>query len=124
MPKRAFKRKLTAILSADVEGYSRLMGEDEEATVQTLTAYREVMATLIQSSSMIFTASLTFILTSVISSYLHADPVELKLLWATLLPKRLLTVSHDRDARPSGERLWLYLPGRTVTSLFRSDRIV
>ena len=33
-------RKLTAILSADVFGYSRLMGQDEEATVRTLTAYR------------------------------------------------------------------------------------
>jgi adenylate cyclase len=43
-----FKRKLTAILSADVKGYSRLMGEDEEATVRTITAYREVMTTLIQ----------------------------------------------------------------------------
>ncbi|HUV78370.1 MAG TPA: adenylate/guanylate cyclase domain-containing protein [Desulfobacterales bacterium] len=43
-----FKRKLTAILSADVEGYSRLMGEDEEATVRTITVYREVMTTLIQ----------------------------------------------------------------------------
>ena len=42
------ERKLTAILSADVKGYSRLMGEDEEATIYTLTAYREVMATLIQ----------------------------------------------------------------------------
>src|SRR5713101_2567434 len=42
------ERKLTAILSADVKGYSRLMGEDEEATIRTLTAYREVMATLIQ----------------------------------------------------------------------------
>ena len=41
------ERKLTAILSADVQGYSRLMGEDEEATVRTLTAYREVMASLI-----------------------------------------------------------------------------
>jgi len=28
------KRKPTAILSADVEGYSRLMGEDEAATVR------------------------------------------------------------------------------------------
>ena len=27
------KRKLAAILSADVKGYSRLMGEDEEGTV-------------------------------------------------------------------------------------------
>ncbi len=37
------ERKLTAILSADVEGYSRLMGENEEATVRTLTEYRDVM---------------------------------------------------------------------------------
>src|SRR5437667_1593438 len=42
------ERKLTAILSADVKGYSRLMGADEVATIRTLTAYREVMATLIQ----------------------------------------------------------------------------
>ncbi len=48
MTEEGFKRKLTAILSADVEGYSRLMGEDEEATVRTLTAYREVLSTLIQ----------------------------------------------------------------------------
>ena len=42
------ERKLTAIFSADVKGYSRLMGDDEEATIRTLTAYREVMTTLIQ----------------------------------------------------------------------------
>src|SRR5262245_2091646 len=42
------ERKLTAILSADVKGYSRLMGDDEEATIRTLTTYREVMTTLIQ----------------------------------------------------------------------------
>ncbi len=33
------ERKLTAILSSDVEGYSRLMAEDEEATIRTLTSY-------------------------------------------------------------------------------------
>ena len=48
MAEESFKRKLTAILSADVEGYSRLMGEDEDATIRTLTAYRELMSTLIQ----------------------------------------------------------------------------
>jgi len=48
MDTQGFKRKLAAILSADVKGYSRLMGEDEEATVRTITAYREVMTTLIQ----------------------------------------------------------------------------
>ena len=37
------KRKLTAIFSADVEGYSRLMEGDELATVQTLTSYKETM---------------------------------------------------------------------------------
>jgi adenylate cyclase len=42
------ERKLAAILSADVQGYSRLMGDDEEATVQRLTAYREVMVALIR----------------------------------------------------------------------------
>ncbi len=42
------ERKLTAILSADVKGYSRLMGEDEEATIRTLTVYREVMTALMQ----------------------------------------------------------------------------
>jgi len=51
MAQESFKRKLTAILSADVEGYSRLMGEDEEATVRTLTAYREVFTNLIQQHS-------------------------------------------------------------------------
>jgi hypothetical protein len=30
------KRKLAAILSADVKGYSRLMGEDEEWTTRIL----------------------------------------------------------------------------------------
>ncbi|NIS69645.1 MAG: hypothetical protein GTO12_12040 [Proteobacteria bacterium] len=48
MKPQSLQRKLTAILSADVKGYSRLMGEDEEATIRTLTAHRKVMATLIQ----------------------------------------------------------------------------
>ncbi len=43
-----FKRKLTAILSADVKGYSRLMGEDEAATVRTITAHRKVISSVIQ----------------------------------------------------------------------------
>jgi adenylate cyclase len=42
------KRKLTAILSADVKGYSRLMGQDEEWTLRTLNAYKEVMRSLVQ----------------------------------------------------------------------------
>jgi len=46
--KRKTKRKLTALLSADVKGYSRLMGEDEKSTVETLKTYREVIGNLIR----------------------------------------------------------------------------
>ena len=48
MTTQEVKRKLAAILSADVKGYSRLMGEDEKGTVRTLNAYKEVMTGLIQ----------------------------------------------------------------------------
>ena len=48
MTEEGFKRKLTTILSADVAEYSRLMGEDETATVKTLTAYRGIMTELIK----------------------------------------------------------------------------
>src|SRR5210317_1998714 len=48
MVDEGFKRKLAAILTADVEGYSRLMDDDEEATVRTLKAYRAAINDLIQ----------------------------------------------------------------------------
>ena len=48
MPPEDLERKLAAILSADVAGYSRLMRDDEEATIRTLTDYRRVMANLVQ----------------------------------------------------------------------------
>jgi TolB-like protein/class 3 adenylate cyclase/Tfp pilus assembly protein PilF len=48
MAEEGFKRKLAAILSADVEGYSRLMDDDEEATVRTLTTYRNAINDLVQ----------------------------------------------------------------------------
>jgi adenylate cyclase len=41
------ERKLAAILCADVKDYSRLMGEDEEATLRTLTSHREIIETLV-----------------------------------------------------------------------------
>jgi adenylate cyclase len=42
------ERKLAAIFSTDVKGYSRLMGDDEEATILTLKTYREVITILIE----------------------------------------------------------------------------
>jgi len=40
-------RRLTTILAADVAGYSRLMAEDEEATLARLRAYRKVIDALV-----------------------------------------------------------------------------
>jgi len=48
MAQEQFKRKLATIFSADVAGYSRLMGEDEAATVRTLEMYKDIMAELIR----------------------------------------------------------------------------
>jgi class 3 adenylate cyclase len=42
------ERKLTAILCADGFGYSRLMGEDEEATLRTLSSHRKLIDSLIE----------------------------------------------------------------------------
>jgi adenylate cyclase len=48
MAENTTQRKLTAILSADVKGYSKLMGDDDETTVNTITAYRKIISGLIQ----------------------------------------------------------------------------
>ena len=48
MVDEGFKRKLTAIFSADAVGYSRLMAEDEAATVKTMASYRKIMSSLIK----------------------------------------------------------------------------
>src|SRR5262244_1021804 len=47
-PAVGMERKLAAIFSTDVVGYSRLIGDDEEATIRTLTDYRAVISSLIQ----------------------------------------------------------------------------
>ena len=48
MAQEGFKRKLTSIFSADAVGYSRLMGEDEAATVHTITSNRKLISSLIK----------------------------------------------------------------------------
>jgi len=44
MAENQTQRKLTAILSADVKGYSKLMGDDDESTVTTITTYRKIVS--------------------------------------------------------------------------------
>ena len=48
MTENDMQRQLKAILSADVKGYSKLMGEDDESTVHTITAYREIMSGVVE----------------------------------------------------------------------------
>ncbi len=43
------QRKLTTIFAADVQDYTRLMGEDEEGTLAMLKHYRDAMSRLITS---------------------------------------------------------------------------
>jgi adenylate cyclase len=50
MAEGAFKHRLAALLSADVVGYSRLMAQDELATVRTLTVCREKIHALAQEN--------------------------------------------------------------------------
>lgn len=47
MSEERVQRKLTTILAADVEGYSRLMSVNEEATLKTLNIYRKIIDELI-----------------------------------------------------------------------------
>jgi class 3 adenylate cyclase len=42
------KRKLVAVVHADVKGYSRMMGEDEDYTVRTLASNRQEMQRLVK----------------------------------------------------------------------------
>ena len=49
MADEGFKRKLAAILSADAVGYSRLIREDEEATIHTLTEHQEIITAQIKN---------------------------------------------------------------------------
>ena len=50
MTKDSIKHKLAALLSADVVGYSRMMAQDEVATIRTLSACRDKMTTIIAES--------------------------------------------------------------------------
>ncbi len=47
MTEERAQRRLAAILAADVAGYSRMVAQDEEATLRTLRAYRALIGDLI-----------------------------------------------------------------------------
>ena len=49
MTDNSIQRKLRAIFSADVKGYSKLMGDDDEHTINTITVYREIITKLIEA---------------------------------------------------------------------------
>src|SRR5262245_62314453 len=47
-PEVRLARKLTVILHADVQGYSRLLGEDEVTTLRTVASHLALMRSLVQ----------------------------------------------------------------------------
>ena len=49
MAEENYKHKLTAILSADVAGYSRLMSDDEIVTVSILKSHRNLTNEKVQT---------------------------------------------------------------------------
>ena len=49
--KQKVKRKLSAILSTDVKGYSLLMANDEVHTIETLTSYRQIISDRIMDNN-------------------------------------------------------------------------
>ncbi len=58
MEETGVKRKLAVILAANIEGYSRLMGADEEATHKTLRAYRDIIdATIARHDGRVFSTA-------------------------------------------------------------------
>ena len=48
MTENGLQRQLKAILSADVKGYSKLMDDDDESTVNTITAYRKIVSDVVE----------------------------------------------------------------------------
>ena len=49
MTDTSMQRKLRAIFSADAKGYSKLMGEDDEYTINTITMYRKIITELVEA---------------------------------------------------------------------------
>jgi adenylate cyclase len=66
------ERRLTAILCADVQGYSRLMGDDEEATFHTLASHRKIIDGLIDQHHGRFVNSAGDSLLAEFASVVHA----------------------------------------------------
>ena len=88
------KRKLTTILAADVEGYSRLMSADEEATLYTLGEYREVIdSTIARHDGRIFNTGGDSVLAEFASA---VEAVRCALSWQEKIASRNARLADDR----------------------------
>ena len=111
MNSESIQRRLAAILSADVYGYSRLMAQDEASTVQTLVAYREQVAALLRDhggrlvdfSGDNFLAEFSTVLNAVRCA------VEIQ------------NTIADRNESLTTERRMMFRMGRSATSLTQRD---
>ena len=97
LEERTVERKLAAIFAADVEGYSRLMGQDEVGTLRTLNRYRAIIDPLIASHrGRIFTTAGD----SLVADFASAvDAVECAVAVQEAIAK-------ENADRPVGEQMW------------------
>ncbi len=94
------QRKLAAILVADVVGYSRLMGEDEEGTLATLTAH---LTELIEPSSLHAAAAIPNLL--VLEHQFDESP-----LFMDLCPGTVPVIENGVSPLPAGPGMGFQLP--------------
>jgi adenylate cyclase len=103
------ERKLTAILCADVFGYSRLMGENEEATLRTLSSHRKLIDSLIEQHHGRFVNSagdsVLAEFASVVNAVQCAVEIQttLKAENASLPPERRMEFRHACDCRADAD---------------------
>ena len=93
------ERKLTAILCADVHGYSRLMGVDEEATLRTLSAYRKIIDGLIEQHHGRFVGSAGDSVLAEFSSVVNAVQCAIEIQTALKAENLSLTPEHRMQFR-------------------------
>ena len=100
------ERKLTAILCADVFGYSRLMGKNEEATLRTLSSYRKLIDSLIEQHHGRFVNSAG---DSVLAEFMRLNPRHPEL-WLSQVGLAYLSMGRFKEARTIFEEAFANFP--------------
>jgi adenylate cyclase len=111
---RSIERKLAAIFAADVEGYSRLMGQDEVGTLRTLNRYRAIVDALIASHrGRIFNTAGDSVLADFASA---VDAVQCAVAVQDAIAK-------ENADRPVGEQMWFCIAVHVGDIIVQGDNL-